>query len=275
MQLVTTHQTRTGSITLGNLSLRLDEVHLQPVDPWTPEYLEDTSFQACAPVADPYLEPPMHFYKTAGGDYGWCSKIYPTQNSNWVALNSLRRMDSNAGTLASMLAGTQARVSGFTSHVVGTGDMDLLSNARNNACSGTGIHPLCQMTTGSGTDAQCTAYLNSPFINPSRSSQTCDRTAIYSPFKEYKDFPLQSSSADIEEVLARDLSGKKNFACTYSVSPDRTKIGSAYPSTGCCGKFGTTTVLSGLQAAGVKKGHLEPQINPQVPDVRFCGWPVR
>lgn len=265
LQLVTTHAARTGSITLGNLSIPLNEVHLQPIDPWTPEYLEDTSFQACAPVADPYLEPPMHFVKS-GSDIAWCSKIYPTQNSNWVTLNSLRRMDSNAGTLASMLAGSQARVSGFTSHEMGTGDLD----ARN-SCSGTGIHPICQMTTGSGTDAACTAYLNSPFISPMRSVLTCDRTVTYSPFKDYKDFPLQATSLEIEEVLNRDLLKKKNFACTYSVSSDRSKIGSAYPSTGCCGKIGNVAVLGGLSS----KGHLEPQVNPQVPDVRFCGWPVK
>lgn len=276
MQLVTTHQSRVGLITLGNLSLRLDEVHLQPVDPWTPEYLEDTSFLACAPVADPYLEPPMHFYKTAGGDYGWCSKIYPTQNSNWVTLNSLRRMDSNAGTIQSMLAGSQARVSGFTSHVDGTGDLDVRNvDAANNKCSGTGIHSICQMTTGSGTDPYCSNYLSSTNISPTRSALSCDRTVMYSPFKDYKDFPLQASSSDIEEVLERDLLGKKNFACTYSVSPDRTKVRTAYPSTGCCGKIGNVTVLSGLQAAGVRKGHLEPQYNSQVPEVRFCGWPVR
>lgn len=104
-----------------------------------------------------------------------------------------------------------------------------------------------------------------------RSVLTCDRTVTYSPFKDYKDFPLQATSLEIEEVLNRDLLKKKNFACTYSVSPDRSKIGAAYPSTGCCGKIGNVAVLGSL----VSKGHLEPQVNPQVPDVRFCGWPVK
>jgi hypothetical protein len=108
---------------------------------------------------------------------------------------------------------------------------------------------------------------------------TCDRTTVYDPFKEYQDFPLQASDTDIEDMLRRDLNtasgGKKNFACTYSVSPDASKVGNSYPSTGCCGRFGNTTVLSGLLSAGIRRGHLEPQINPAVPEVRFCGWPVR
>jgi hypothetical protein len=117
--------------------------------------------------------------------------------------------------------------------------------------------------------------LNSGLTTPSRNDLTCDRTVVYSPYKDYKDFPLQATSSDIEEVLQRDLAGRKNFACTYSVSSDRSKIGTSYPSTGCCGKINNITVLTGLQQAGVRKGHLEPQVNSQVPDVRFCGWPVR
>jgi hypothetical protein len=281
LQLITTHQTKASSISIGNFRMPLDEVHLQPVDPWTPEYREDTAFQACVPVSDPYLEPPMHFYKTAGGDYAWCTKPYPTQNANWVALNRLRQMDSNSASVLSMLAGNQARVSGFTSHETWDGWSDDLDARNSNPadindtrCTGTGIHPICEMTTGTATDATCVNYLNSTAISPNRGALTCDRTAIYS-LTDYKDFPLQATSRDIEDVLARDLAGQKNFACTYSVSPDRSKVGKAYPSTGCCGKFGNTTVLGGLQSSGVRRGHLEPQINPQVPDVRFCGWPVR
>jgi hypothetical protein len=274
VQLFTTHYFLRAStqLALGAFRVPLDEVHLQPVDPWNPDYLEDQSFQACVPVSDAYLEAPMHVFRNASGDYGWCSKIYPTQNSNWVALNRWRRTATPPVDVPSIVVDTQARVSNFTSYVMGTGALD-----SRNSCTGTGSFPICKMTTGNGADPFCKAYLNGTALPvlERRTSLTCDRTAMYSPFKEYQDFPLQAPTSDIVSMLTNDLGagGKKNFSCAYSVSPDPTKIGKRYPSTGCCGKFGSTTILSGISGGG--HGHLEPQINPQVPDVRFCGWPVR
>ncbi len=283
MQLLTTNKSRGSSLNLGALTFKLDEIHLQPVDPWSPNYIEDTSFQACAPVSDPYLEPPLHFYKDANENYAWCTKPYPTQNPYWSKLNAKRVMDSNNSDLASVLVhyspatgaavpgATGAQVPGFTSHLVDAAHTGL---DHYNSCTGTGERPVCKMTTGTdGTSDPCVTFLSYPrLLKPN----TCDRTVVYDPSQDYTEFPLQASDTDIEDMLKGDLLKSKSFACTYSVSPDATKVGKKFPSSGCCGMISGTALLGSIQTTGVVgKGHLEPQINPAFPNVRFCGWPVK
>ena len=91
VRMMTANETNPLVITLGTRKIYLRELHVNPIDPWTPNYVEDTTFQACAPVADPYLEPPLHFYKKDNNTMAWCAKVYPTQNPYWADLNSKKR----------------------------------------------------------------------------------------------------------------------------------------------------------------------------------------
>jgi hypothetical protein len=271
----------TVSLSGGARSVRKNEIHMRPIDPWVPQYLEDTSFKACVPVADPYLEPPLHFYKDTNKNYGWCAEVYPTQNPYWASLNKKRRLSTPGTGLSNLLvnypgtAAHRAYVIGNTSHVDDTGALD-----SKNSCGGTCNEQVCRMTVDSaGASADystCKTYLGSSRSGSTGSCKTCDRTVLFDPNQEFQDFPLQAGDTDIEDMLKNDLSHNKSFGCMYSVTSDKTKLNQAYPSSACCGKQSGVSILKGLiDAAAGTGGHLEPQTDSRAPDVRFCGNPVQ
>lgn len=49
-----------------------DPYYIRPIQPWTLHYEEDTSFQACAPLATNPVDPPLHFN---GANY--CAEVHP------------------------------------------------------------------------------------------------------------------------------------------------------------------------------------------------------
>lgn len=269
IRLVTSHQDRTDTLTVGGRTFNLAEVPVKPIDAWTPNYIEDTSFQACAPVADPYLEPPLHFYKLDSDTMGWCTKNYPTQNPYWLDLNSRKRpVDATLTGIAVGWPGVgTAPVEISTSHVDGAGLLDA-----QNTCTGTSRNAVCTMTLEgtslSGSIAACSTYLQDP-------GATCDRTVVFDPTLEYRGFPLQARSSEIETMLSQDLAKDRTYSCQFSVHPDSNKVGKKMPLSGCCGIVGGTPVLNPLLVGGAgSAGHLEPFRNPAVPSIRFCGSPV-
>jgi hypothetical protein len=264
------------------MDVNLGEVHLGPVDPWNPNYIEDPSFKACVPISDSYVEAPMEIYKDANENYAWCEKVYPTQNPYWLFLNQYRRKNSSGTSTASLAVNypNYSPVKYYTSYEDGVGFL-----ASRNTCTGTLPAQICESTLGvnSGTDyTNCVSYLSSVGIMPSyssgipRSTTTCDRTVTFDSNRNRYEFPLQAQETDIVDMLKADLVSAKNFTCAYSVSSDATKVGKAFPSSGCCGMVGGVNVLNGMQVPGsATYGHLEPQKNPAFPDIRFCGSPVR
>jgi hypothetical protein len=283
MNLATTNVSRLDYLTRGSRKIYLEEVHIQPVDPWTPNYVEDISFQACAPLADPYLEAPMHFYKKDANTMAWCSEPYPTQNPYWAKLNANHKttnatwqtIDVNsptnpaaAGTTSFVTAdqGTSyARVVPYTSHNIPAAAAGLDTK---NSCLGTQAAFLCTAATGSANN-DCTTYLG----NLTR--KTCDRTVVYDATNPFYDFPLQAADADITTMLTNDLNNDKTFGCEYSVNPsDPTKVGTKVPSSGCCGGS-VGAIMSSPATPNGYSGHLEPYLNPAAPTVRFCGNPVQ
>ncbi|MCW3101327.1 MAG: hypothetical protein JWL77_6945, partial [Chthonomonadaceae bacterium] len=277
VRLLTTHTSRSDKITLGTRDLYLSELHIQPIDPWIPNYIEDTSFQACAPVSDPYLEPPLHFYKKDSNTMAWCTEPYPNQNPYWYQLNNKVRPTSASGTVTANLvnwptAGA-APVKAYTSHADGAGLLDGL-----NTCTGTNVTEICAAT---GNVGGCTTYL------PAKSN-TCDRTVSFDSNQAYFGFPLQAADADIEKMLSDDLIHDKSFSCQYSVNPDSNKVNAKMPASACCGVVNGVPLLSALltgpsevrNASGVittsgAAGHLEPYTDATVPNIRFCGSPVQ
>ncbi len=263
-----------GGYLVGSKTVYQDEIHLRPIDPWVPQYLEDTSFKACVPLSSEFTEPPLHFYKDANNRYSWCAEAYPSQNPYWSEINKKRRVFNptsssdpeliNAANLVGYPAGP-VRVQGYTSHVN-------TSFAGQGACSATPGNQICTMTTSAGAGFNnCVSYLNRT------SGLTCDRTVMFNPFQDYRDFPLQANAADTEAMLSADLANQGSFSCTYSVSSDPNKVNRQFPSSACCGVRNGDPVLNSLigPGAGAGSGHLEPFSDPSAPNFRFCGSPVR
>ena len=278
------HDAGSEFLYIGPLKISKKEIHMRPVDPWVPNYLEDTSFQACVPLSNTYVEPPLHFFKDANSNYGWCAEVYPNQNPNWNELSKKRRLDTPGSSLGNTIVNWNAaasgpnielfRVKGYTSHPnSGAGTLD-----SRNTCTGTTQYEICKNTDPVHL-TQCENFMNKLGGGTALQPMTCDRTVIFSAFKDYRDFPILAEDQDIEDMLKADLLHDKDFSCTYSVSPDQTKVKKRYPSTACCGKIGGVAVLSGLinasPGASGKGGHLEPQTDPQAPNYRYCGSPIR
>jgi|GEM_PF-2378463 len=275
LTLFTSNSTRTSSLTLGGYSIgsksiKRDEIHLRPIDPWVPNYLEDTSFKACVPISSEYTEPPLHIYKDSGGRYAWCAEAYPSQNPYWMEINKKRRVFSPTNStnpdtiyqnnLVNYPSGT-AKVRGYTSHTSSV-----------NACSGTLEQQICTMTVGGSgaTYNNCVAYLTG------HSTTACDRTVVYDQYQDYRDFPLLADSGAVEQMLADDLSHDASFSCSYSVSSDPAKVNQQFPSSACCGIKSGLPVLQGLISAGAAGGaHVEPYLDSSAPNFRYCGSPVQ
>ncbi len=296
MRLLTTNFARNDKITYGSRDFFLSEVHVQPIDPWTPNYVEDTSFQACAPLPTNYAEPPLHFYKKDDNTVGWCAKVYPTQNPHWIDLNKKVKPSAGGGGGVSPttdvinytggIAGVPLGelVPGFTSHRniphtfpggAGTYTSDLLNGL--NSCQGVNQIQLCAMTASSSiSSAACQAFLtnfcdhkmhsNCAVLYQKPDMKACDRTVMYDPVRPNKLFPLTATDDDINTMLSNDLNHDKGFSCQYSVNPDPTKVNAKMPSSGCCGVVGGVPLLKPIldlpgETAGTHNGpagHLEP-----------------
>ena len=288
MHLLTINQGRGGDyITLGQRTIYLNEVHVQPIDPWIPNYVEDLSFQACVPLSDPYLEPPLHFTKSTTS-MDWCAEVYPTQNPYWADLNAFRK--PKAGNLITDTVAnypTGAIVPIYTSHLSTPSSTSSIGvdasstnyfhhylDGLNASCLGDSPTFICNM---SGGDSNCPAFL----ARGTGMSTTCDRTVIFDSNQQYRGFPLLAADKDIEAMLANDLSSTSpNFSCMYSVNSDATKVNKSMPSSACCGVLNSVPLLNPLITATpnppfVQSGHLEPYKNPSTPTIRFCGSPVQ
>ncbi len=273
VRLVTSSYSRTDSITVGGRSIKLNEVHVRPVDPWTPQYREDTSFQACAPLSNNWREPPMQFYSVINGSdsyMSWCSKPYPTQNPYWAKLNEKIIPQPNPTLLSSTLVNwpAAARVSHYTSH--DSTAYSTLNNGTTNSCTANRDTCLSSLGAGDPNYSYCLAY-----IKDNTARATCDRTVIFDAANDYRVFPLQARTPDIVSALSNDALKAKNYSCTFSVNPaDPTKVGKEIPQTGCCGMLPTGSALLSTLLGASGNAHLEPYNSAQFPSVRFCGSPV-
>ncbi len=64
----------------------LPSIYVRPIRAWAPHYEEDTEFEACAPQASPFRDPPLHFSKDlTTGNVSWCAESYPSQNDHVAA----------------------------------------------------------------------------------------------------------------------------------------------------------------------------------------------
>ncbi len=284
-RMITSYYNRSDKITLGLRDLYLGEIHMNPVQRWNPEYVEDTSFQACVPISDAYVEPPLHFYKNAASEVAWCSKVYPTQNPHWIDLNAKKH--PNGGTIdakvvnwGNAIAGNTniAQVPWFTSHEYTAGAGGGLDQY--NSCSSTAASKVCELSleTTAGADyATCLGFLGNA---SGASANRCDRTVMFDAYQDYRGFPLQSGDEDIQDMLSTDLAKDKKYSCTYSVNSNPSKVNKDQPLSNCCGVKTGVPILDinhlpvNMLPGDAHKGHLEPYINAAFPNIRFCGNPV-
>ncbi len=286
-RLMTSWSNRSDYYNLRGRKFYLNQIHLSPVDAWTPEYVEDTNFQACVPLSDPYVEPPLHFYRDTNQKVAWCAEVYPTQNPFWAHLNSKKR--PSGSTLASTVvdwgtATNTPRVQWFTSHSVNSPlTLDLLTTDGTpagtpvNACGGTNADQICRFSLGSSADyANCVTFLTN-YLTTNSLDKRCDRTLKYEAYQDYKGVPLLASDNDIKEMLKTDLTNRKTFSCSYSVHSNPNKVRNKdQPYSNCCGvKFGNPILNTpGASLGNNEDGHLEPYQDPMFPNYRFCGTPV-
>ena len=236
-------------------SIKLRHVYVRPKQPFTPHYEEDTSFQACAPQASPFKDPPLHFVRdTNSGRVAWCAESYPTQNY------AIQKLD--APTPPSIIA--TGNVAPFTSHVV--------ANSASASCNYSSI---TIPTTNYSYPAGGVAH--HPAAKPwgtSTSNKTCDRTVVSPPGSSgssvgvsWPNFPLLASSTDIESSLS--IMSDSSYMCLVTYDNNGAKSATATqttPKDGCCNAAIVSVPTSSTVPISALNGHLEPDIACGVPN---------
>jgi hypothetical protein len=246
---------------------------VRPVAAWAPHYEEDTSFQACAPLSNPFQDPPLHFAKDSTGNVSWCAEAYPTQNQNITALDKISIAPS--GTFPASCPATQGqyvgRVENFTSPVVKNSASSVCvatiptpipsnyPNVTGASCPAPTATPNPQAFARHPNDLVADTVTSYPADNPASTpttsnvcaQQTCDRT-VMSTGVDWQRFPLQARPAQIEAAITNDNS----YNCTVTYDAKGPKTGKLTPSGGCCGPV--VYMKTGL--GGNTSAHLEPDV---------------
>jgi hypothetical protein len=272
-------KTRWSVSTLNERNPKYKRLFVRPGQAWSPHYLEDTDFAACAPLAEPFRDPPLHFSKDPStGNVAWCAETYPTQNP------AVQKIDKKGP------SGTYpGKVASYTSHVV--------KNASGVACTasplnltsilgqypanpagagGSSCKPATQTHAGAAWHPNNWLIDSAPATSGSCSNssvlvagsplgtchycahQTCDRTVALGP-TDWDKFPLLAPPANVEAALASDTT----YGCVITYDNGGGKAGKATPSEGCCGA--AVRVWSGLDNTATpnanranRAAHLEP-----------------
>ncbi len=276
-------KSRWGVTTLNRRNPVFKRLFVRPIRSWSPHYMEDTDFQACAPLADPLKDPPLHFSKDPStGNVGWCAESYPTQNTNITKLDRLKANSVYPG-----------RVLPFTSHVV--------KNASGSACQANPVSvsslgtayppnptaPSSSTCTQAGQVFYGTAYHPNNYIVDVASAiggvcnnssvldvtscnfcahQTCDRTVATATLA-WSHFPLLARPAQVESAMAAD----STYGCVVTYDNGGGKAGKTTPTEGCCGS--AVRVWTGFDTSGTPNpnkantsAHLEPTQQCLVPN---------
>jgi hypothetical protein len=250
----------------------IQQLYIRPVTAWSPHYIEDTSFQACAPQASTPVDPPLHFAKDpVTGNVGWCAEAYPTQNEN---LTSLDIINGSTGIYG-------GDVAPYTSHAVKNTSSGTCTptpepsvpvqptyypTVSNAACSsgtstntgigttvkGLALHPSNYVIDPNGASGACAA-------NTCKCASTsCDRTVSSTP--TMTNFPLLAPAPDVEAAMTSDIS---DYGCIVSYDNGGPKTGKLSPTGGCCGSV--VNVITGNGSSGTTAAHLEPDVSCLIP----------
>ncbi len=210
----------------------IHQQYIRPIQAFTPNYIEDTAFRACAPQASPFQDPPLHFARPSPTSQAvaWCAEAYPTQNDNLVSLDppftypSPNPSNTSSGVIAP-----------FTSHTVKNTTGNCNATALTSALipkpyppNGIGNHPSSWQWDTNGY-----------------TSQTCDRTIINQNIGGYTVMPLLARTSDVETALINTPS----YQCSITYDPTG---GKTFPSGGCCGSANVSPTSTNTSS------HLEP-----------------
>ena len=212
--------------------------YIRPVSAFAPHYEEDMSFQACAELATPLRDPPLHFAKNpVSGNVAWCAEAYPSQNDN-VAYLDVHQIPGGAITTdpAQPYSGV---VKPFTSHT------SKFTTA--GPCTAT-----------AGVPAIPAGYPAAGVARHLADTQTCDRTVVNPPNGvSWTRFPLLAPAADVEAALQAD----ESYDCMVSHDPGA-KTGVLSPTGGCCGMGTGVWSGAGNPSHNATTAHLEPTAAP-------------
>lgn len=243
----------------GGRTLNLTKVYIRPISQLFPHYVEDTSFEACAPLSDPFRDPPLHFTKGSDGNVRWCAESYPTQNDAVAILD--QKHD------ATPTDPPPGYVVPFTSHVA--------KRSNSAACTATDVtlpanYPAdpstgnCSGGVGFTTSVAGVAHHPDHYIVDQSTSaaasricsnRTCDRTVVNGSSGSWKKFPLLAPPGDVEALLRSDSS----YGCTITYDNNGGKTGALSPTDGCCGGVALdATLKTGGVGDNYTNAHLEP-----------------
>ncbi len=221
--------------------------YIRPIQPFAPNYIEDTSFQACAPPSYPVSDPPLHFatLDPNKSEMGWCAEVYPTQNAYVSFIDPPHPIGS----------ATPIGIAPFTSHVAKNAPI-------NQRCTPTQLpNTLPQRYPVNGL-AHHLSVPGSGWDGPDP-SETCDRTVRTSASMsntnvpaptDFPWFPLLAPADDTERALT-DPSTRDSYLC--KITYDSRNRSSSFPSGGCCAA-GSLNLPTPTASSGPAGAHLEP-----------------
>jgi hypothetical protein len=236
--------------------------YIRPIQPFLTHYEEDTTFLACAPMATPFQDPPLHFVREPiSGNVSWCAESYPTQNDN------LQWIDPPAPVVAPSPVPTYGSgyVSNYTSHTE--------KNTSSAACAAsiptipniTGVYtyPPSTVPNAYGLHSSSTTW------DSATASLTCDRTVVAdnasqtTPSTQWARFPLLAPSSDLEDATY-GIQTDSSYHCLITYDNNGGKTGTASPTDGCCNK-NSVFVKTGSSSGTPSAAHLEPSVPCSVP----------
>jgi hypothetical protein len=246
-----------GTVNNYNPTKKMKRVFIRPVKAWAPHYVEDTNFQACAPMPSPtIIDPPLHFQKDSNGNVAWCAEVYPSQNSYPEKIDKLN-------STATAFIG---KVTNYTSHKT--------KNTSNARCTYSSLAPkLASLVPSYPSDPNDPNKMGRAYHHlwtweqihgETDDKETCDRTVRYAQNSSWAAFPLLAPPRDVEETLTNDI---KSYGCLMTYDNGGGKVGKYSPAGGCCGSsvyMKTTTPdpasWSACKNAGTdcNNAHLEP-----------------
>ncbi len=229
--------------------------YIRPVQAFTPYYVEDTNFLACAPQASPLQDPPLHFaIDPLTQQQAWCAEVYPTQNNNLASLDPPFPYPSTTPT-------PKGLISPFTSHTI--------KNVHNGgSCHATSItvpnlYPPAGSAKAPGRHSTLTTW-DSTF----NASQTCDRTVLNTSTSSQlygisanPRMPLLARAWEVEAALTdpnlNRATSTQPFQCKLTYDPTGLKT---YPSGGCCATGVLAMPATPTTIGNWNGAHLEPTV---------------
>lgn len=233
----------------NNQALSRNHVYVRPIQPFSPNYVEDTQFLACAPQASPQSDPPLHFAADpTSNQMAWCAEVYPTQNDN---LASLDPPFNYPGTVSKTTGG----ITPYTSHT-----------AKNTAgqCTAT---PITLPASYSSHPQWPGNHSSVGQIDGANASLTCDRTVLNTSgpganvsVSPQSRFPLLARAPDVELAL-QDSTSNSPYLCKITYDPT-----------------GANPILNSCCATGVIHGTAQSPNTPVLPahlePTTTCGTPT-